>query len=132
MKIFKSIDLISQLILLVLMVAAYFINDPEKLSPIMIVLIFAGVQIISIIGNLGAGPQPWKMKALRKYHLIGMALVLVAIVVALLQDSTGYKEDKYSMPGLNTLVYATIPAILLALFYTVITWLEWKKMQKLA
>jgi hypothetical protein len=28
------------------------------------------------------------------------------------------------------LVYATIPAILMALFYTVITYIEWKKMKK--
>jgi hypothetical protein len=134
MKTYKSIDLFIQLLLLAITGVVYILNDPERFSPLFIVLAYAAVQIISIFVNLGAGPQPWKMKAGRKIHLIGILLVLAAIVVALMQDSfrsTGDKEDKYSMPGLGTLVYTTIPAILLALFYTVITWLEWKKMKKM-
>ena len=130
MKTYKSIDLAMQLILLALVGVAYISNDPEKFSPIFIVLAYAAVQIISIIVNLGAGPRPWKKASLRKYHLIGTALVLAAIAVAFLQDAFRGNDDKYSMPGLSTLVYATIPAILMALFYTVITWIEWKKMKK--
>jgi hypothetical protein len=133
MKTFKSIDLFIQLLLLALMVVAYFINDPEKLSPILIVLVFAAVQIISILANLGAGPRPWKKTSWRKFHLIGTALVIIIVIVALIQDSsrtTGDKEDKYAMPGLGTMLFATIPAMLLALFYTVITWFEWMKMKK--
>ena len=133
MKTFKFLDLFIQALLLALMVVAYFINDSEKISPIFLILAYAVVQIISIIVNLGAGPRPWKKTSWRKFHLIGTALVLAAIVVALIQDSSGRsgdKDDKYSMPGLDTLIYATIPAILLALFYTVITWLEWMKMKK--
>lgn len=133
MKTFKSLDLFIQVLVLALMLVAYFVNDPEKLSPIIIVLAFAIVQIISIIVHLGAGPLVWKKISWRKFHLIGTALVLAAIVVALIQESSGRsgdKDDKYSMPGLGTLVYATIPAILLALFYTVITFIEWKKMKK--
>jgi hypothetical protein len=34
------------------------------------------------------------------------------------------------MAGLGTLVYLTIPAILLALFYSIITALEWRRMKK--
>ena len=130
MKTFKSIDLFIQVLLLALMVVAYFTNDHKKLSPIIIILAFAIVQIISIIVHLAAGPLAWKKISWRKFHLIGTALVLAAIVVALIQDSSARSGDKYSMPGLDTLVYATIPAILLALFYTVITWLEWMKMKK--
>ena len=132
MKTFKSLDLFIQVLLLALMVGAYFINDPEKLSPIIIILAFAVVQIISIIVNLGAGPRPWKKTSWRKFHLIGTALVIAAIMVALIQDSSGRSGDKYSMPGLGTLVYTTIPAMLLALFYTVITWVEWIKIKKVA
>lgn len=134
MKTFKSIDLFVQLLLLALMAVAYFINDPEKLSPILIVLVFAGVQIISILVNLGTGPQSWKKTNWRKFHLIGVTLVIVIVIVALIQDSSRSavdKEDKYAMPGLGTLLFATIPAILLALFYTVITWFEWMKMKKI-
>ena len=134
MKTFKSLDLFIQLLLLALLVAAYFIDDHEKLNPVILVLVFGGVQIISLLVHLAAGPQAWKKTSWRKFHIIGTALVLAAIVVALIQDSTGRtgdRDDKYSMPGLETLVYATIPAILLALFYTVITWFEWIKMKKL-
>ncbi len=130
MRIFKSLDLFIQLLVLVLLVVAYFVNDHEKLSPIILVLVFGGLQIISILVHLVAGPQAWKKSSWRKFHLIGTALVLAAIAIALIQDSTGDRDNKYSMPGLETLVYATIPAILLALFYTVITWLEWMKMKK--
>jgi hypothetical protein len=140
MRAFKSLDLFIQLLLLVLLGAAYLIGNSEKLSiglltesPIILILAFGGMQIISILVHLAAGPQAWKKSSWRKFHLIGTALVLVAIAVAFIQDSTGRtgdRDDKYSMPGLETLVYATIPAILLALFYTVITWFEWMKMKK--
>jgi hypothetical protein len=130
MKAFKSLDLIIQVLLLALLVVAYFIGDSEKLSPIILVMAFAVVQIISILVHLAAGSQVWKKTNWRKFHLIGTALVLALIVVALIQDSTARREDKYSMPGLETLIYATIPAIGLALFYTLITWLEWIKMKK--
>jgi hypothetical protein len=133
MKTFKSLDLAIQVLLLGLMIVAYLLNDPEKLNPMLLILAYAIMQIISIIANLSAGPQPWKKTSLRKFHLIGTALVLAMLVVALMQDSsgrTGDKDDKYSMPGLGTLVFATIPAILLALFYTVITGVEWQQMKK--
>ena len=65
--------------------------------------------------------------------MIGTALVLLLLVVALLQDSfhrSDDKDDKYAMPGLETLIWATIPAILLSLFYVVITWSEWKNIKQ--
>ena len=133
MKTYKSFDLFMQLGLLLAIVITYFISDPEKLSPIAFVTGFAAVQIISILVHLASGPRPWKMPALRKYHLIGVALILAGIVVAIIQGEaarTGDKDDKYSMAGLGTLVYLTIPAILLALFYSIITALEWRRMKK--
>lgn len=133
MKIYKSFDLLMQLGLLLAIVVTCFIADPEKLSPIAFVSGFAAVQIISILVHLASGPRPWKMPALRKYHLIGTALILAGIVVAIIQGEaarTGDKDDKYSMAGLGTLVWLTIPALLLALFYTVITFIEWKKIRK--
>lgn len=53
--------------------------------------------------------------------------------MAFLQDSsrnTGDKDDKYAMPGLETVIYATIPAILLCLFYVVITLAEWRNLNE--
>jgi hypothetical protein len=130
MKTFKSLDFFIQIILLALAGLIFMMDEAEKLNPVILIIAFAIVQIISIIVHLAAGPLVWKKTGLRKFHLIGTALVLAAIVVAMIQGSLGDKDDKYSMPGLDTLIYATIPAILLALFYTVITWLEWMKIKE--
>lgn len=134
MKTYKSIDFFIQVGLLLAIVVTYFVSDPEKLSPFVFVTGFAVVQIISILVHLASGPRPWKMPALRKYHLIGTALILAGIVVSIMQGEaarTGDKDDKYNMAGLGTLVYLTIPAILLALFYTIITAMEWRRMKKI-
>ncbi len=133
MKEYKTIDLFSQFILLALLGVAYFMDDSEKLSPVLIAVLFGAVQVISILVHLGAGFRAWKMKGPRKFHLIGTALVLAAILLAFLLDAfrhTGDKEDKYSMPGLGLLVYTMIPALLLALFYSLITLMEWIRMKK--
>lgn len=134
MKAFKAIDFIIQAVLLVLIIPALIIQDEEFLNP-GILIIFLGVwQVISILVNLAAGLQPWKKAALRKYHLIGTAGVLLLLFISLLQDSAarnGDKDDKYSMAGLGTVLIAMIPAALLALFYVWITYAEWRKTKQL-
>ncbi len=135
MKTFKSFDLFFQIILLIILAVTFILNDAEKLSPLIIVLPFAAIQIISIFVHLAAGTQSWKKTAWRKIHLAGILVVLAIIIVALLQDSwrsTGDKDDKYDMPGLGTFLFAMLLAALLTLFYTVITYIEWKKMKKKA
>lgn len=132
MKTYKSIDFFLQIILLIIIVLTIVIGNHETLNPFLFILLFAGVQIISLLANAVVGVQSWKKSAWRKYHLIGTGIVLALLVVALLQDSSrsiGDKDDKYGMPGLATMVYATIPAILLSLFYVVITWQEWKRLK---
>jgi hypothetical protein len=132
MKTYKSIDFFIQIGLLAMVALGIIIGNPETLNAGIFIVAFAVVQVISILVNLAAGNQPWKKKVWRKYHLIGTALVFALLIVALLQDSsgrTGDKDDKYSMPGLETIFFATIPAILLCLFYVVITWVEWKKLK---
>jgi|CXWL01.1.fsa_nt_gi cellobiose-specific phosphotransferase system component IIC len=132
MKAFKSIEFFLQAGLLLLTLLAAIMDEPEMLNPIVFGVAFITVQITSIFVNLAAGRQYWKKAQWRKFHLIGIALVLSLIVVAVVQDSagsTGDKDDKYSMAGLGTLLYATIPATLLSLFYVVITFFEWKKLQ---
>lgn len=134
MKIFKSIDFFAQIGLLAMTTLAFIIDNYETLNPMLFIMGIAVVQIISILIHTMAGHQVWKKKAWRKYHLIGTALVFALLIVALVQDSsgrTGDKDDKYSMPGLETLIYATIPAILLSLFYVVITGVEWKKCKQI-
>lgn len=134
MKFFKSIDFFAQIGLLTMIILAFIIDNYETLNPMLFIMGIAVVQIISILTHSIAGPQVWKKKAWRKYHLIGTALVFALLIVALVQDSSGRsgdKDDKYSMPGLETLIYATIPAILLSLFYVVITVVEWKKCKQI-
>jgi glucose-6-phosphate-specific signal transduction histidine kinase len=131
-KTYKSIDFFAQIGLLAMIILAFIIDNYETLNPMLFIMGIAVVQIISILTHSIAGHQVWKKKAWRKYHLIGTALVFALLIVALVQDSSGRsgdKDDKYSMPGLETLIYATIPAILLSLFYVVITGVEWKKLK---
>jgi glucose-6-phosphate-specific signal transduction histidine kinase len=130
MKPLKSLDFIIQIILLAIIALAFIIDDFEKLNPFIFIIAFGIVQIISIIVHLASGPQKWKKTTWRKFHLAGTAIVLVAILVAFIQDSSRFNNYEDSMPGLGILLYATIPAILLALFYTVITGIEWMKVKK--
>ncbi len=132
MKAFKTFDICLQISLLVIIAVAAITGNPDKLNPMIFVLAFALMQIISLLVNMAAGKQYWKKATWRKYHLIGTGLVFLLILVALLQDysgRTGDKDDKYSMPGLATILYTMIP-ILLSLFYVVITWTEWKKLKE--
>lgn len=130
MKFFKAIDFLAQAALLLLTGTAFLLNDDNALNPGVLLLIFAGWQLMSLLIHLFAGPRPWKMKAWRKYHLLGIGLVLLMLVIAVIQSDaarTGDKDDKYSMAGLGTAIFAVIPAILVSLFYVIITFREWQR-----
>jgi uncharacterized membrane protein len=133
MKTFKSIDLFIQAGLLLFISIALIMDDPDSLNPGPFILTFGAWQIISILANLAAGPQSWKMKALRKYHLLATALLVLLVIIAFIQNDaarTGDKDDKYSMAGLGLLIIITIPSVLVSLFYSVITFLEWRRIKK--
>lgn len=130
MKTFKLLDFFSQLLLIVLTALSLFLHYTEKLNPIRFIIAFAIVQIISIIVHLAAGPQPWKKKGMRKTHLVGTVLVLIAIGIAFVLGSSRNTGHEDNMAGLGILLYVTIPAILLAFFYTVISGIEWMKIKK--
>ena len=101
------------------------INDYQKISPSGFILAFGVVQVISILIHLFTGKQPWKYGLLRKIHHILMLIVFAVLIYGFTMDS----KEKYDMPGLEVIVYTLIPASLLALFYSVITFLEWRKMK---
>lgn len=133
MKTFKMIESCFQIGLLILLGLGLVIGNTDQLNPMLFILLFGLTQLISLLVNKAAGKQVWKKTTWRKYHLIGTGLVVLLLVVALLQDSTrntGDKDDKYVMPGLETAIWATIPAILLSLFYVVITIAEWRKLNE--
>lgn len=126
MKAYKSFDFFVQAILIVLMIIAFILGN-ENFSPFLMIVAFGFVQAISIIIHLIAGPQKWKKVLLRKIHLTGTIIVLLAIGYAFYLDNNRGSSDKYAFPGLDILIYATIPAILLSIFYFIITEEEWRE-----
>ena len=123
MRTYKNFDLFSQLLLLLAVVIGYIIQD-DAITSISLIA-FAILQITSQVIHLIHGKQPWKESLLRKIHLIGVAVVLVIMIYGLVKPP----EDKYDMSGLGIIIYALIPAGLVSLFYTVITFLEWRKIK---
>lgn len=133
MKIFKLVETILQLALIVLIGISFLVDDTGVLNPGILLITFAVVQIISMLVNKAAGPQAWKQTRWRKIHLYGVGAVILIIIIAAIQGSgggTGDKDDKYNMDGLGTLLFALLPAIALGAFYTVITITEWMKWRK--
>lgn len=132
MKTFKSIELFLQLGLLLLAVVTSVTGGDSSVGPMPFILAIGLVQIISMMVNMAAGKQLWRKDGWRKIHLAGVGLVVLLIIIAFIQDAggrTGDKDDKYSMDGLGTLIYTTIPAVLFSLFYIVITYVEWRRMR---
>ncbi len=133
MKILKSADFFLQIAFATALAFALIISDTNTIKPMLFLLGFALVQLISIIAHAAAGAKSWKLPKWRKIHHIGMLLVFALLFIALLQGSgnrSGDKDDKYSMEGLGTVLIAVIPAIALALFYLIITWKEWLNIKK--
>lgn len=132
---YKSIDLFLQLIVVFIVLLGLVLDNTETIAPFSYYILLGLIQLISLLIHIAAGPQPWKKTKLRKIHLIGIVIVIALVIFAFMQDSfggsSGDKEDKYSMPGLATLAYTMIPVTLLMLFYTVISWVEWRTMKKL-
>lgn len=133
MKKYKAVDFYLQVFSLIMIGLSILINQPEKINPVVFIFIFALLQIISILLHFFTGLQTWKKSSWRRYHLIGTVVVLILLIIAFIQDAGGRshdKDDKYGMPGLEMLIWATIPAIVLSLFYVIITWQEWRNIKQ--
>jgi hypothetical protein len=125
MRGYKTFDLFSQLVLILIMLISLPFDAAGAVTSISL-LSFAGVQIISlIIHGISWKNERWR-SPLRKFHTIGTLIVLAIMIAALLMPT----EDKYDMSGLGVIIYALIPAAAMALFYTLITYLEWKKIKR--
>ena len=122
---FKNIDLFGQLAFAIIFGIFNWSSVAEEI-PAIAILAFAGLQITSLIVHAGLRNKPWKEIRLRKIHLIGTGIVILIMLFGLFKPP----EDKYDFSGLGIIIYALIPAAAVALFYTVITFLEWKKMKK--
>ncbi len=129
MKLYKAIDFFLQVSLLFSIVISLLFIDVAAFDSSFLLLGFVAVQVISLFINGIAGVQYWKIAKWRKIHAIGTRLVLVLLLVAFFQGSIvergSDKDDKYRMDGLSTLFFSLIPAVVMALFYTIITGKEW-------
>jgi hypothetical protein len=133
MKVYKAIDFYIQCLLLFGAIISICFISAEIFDGSWLVFLFCATQIISLLVNGFVGLHSWKMVKWRRVHQIGMGIVLLVILLAFIQGSvtgnSGDKEDKYSMSGLGTLIFAAIPAAITSLFYTIITGKEWLNMR---
>jgi hypothetical protein len=125
MKAYKTFDWYSQLVALVVILATLPFSATAGIGSVGL-LVFAGLHIISLLVHAVAGTQvSWK-SPLRKYHLIGMLAVFAIVIYGAVKPT----EDKYDFSGLGVMMFAMFPAAAVALFYTYITYAEFRRMKQ--
>lgn len=124
MRSYKTFDFFAQLAL-VLAILAGFLLDPSGGLAAFSLIGLVLLQLISLFVHSGTGPQDWK-SPLRLYHLLGTAVVIGIMIYGLFR--TG--EDKYDYSGLAIVADALVPAGIMALFYTLITGIEWYRIKR--
>lgn len=120
---YKTFDLFGQLAAILSILTGLIADESGAMTSIGL-MVLAGLQLISLLVNGFYGPAGWK-SPLRRWHLAGTALVLAVMIYGMVKPA----EDKYDMSGLGIIIQSLIPAAVMALFYTIITGLEWKKMR---
>lgn len=120
---YKTFDLFGQLAAILSILTGLIADESGAMTSIGL-MVLAGLQLISLLVNGFYGPAGWK-SPLRRWHLAGTALVLAVMIYGMVKPA----EDKYDMSGLGIIIQSLIPAAFMALFYTIITGLEWKKMR---
>lgn len=120
MKTYKSIDIGLQAFIMFAMILSYAFSSAAILYG---VLLLGIVQLISMLVHLPV-KQEWKSKLRKIYHWC-LLLPVVGFVYALNQD----REDKYTMAGMETMLYVLIFSLLLAIFYLTICIIEFKKLK---
>ena len=121
---YKTFDLFGKLAAILAILMGLIAADERGAVISIGLLVLAGLQLISLLVNGFFGPAGWK-SPLRRWHLIGTGLVLAVMIYGMVKPA----EDKYDMSGLGIIIQSLVPAALVALFYTVITGMEWKKMR---
>ena len=121
MKKYKAIDIIIQVLIMLAMILGAAFGFGAFLYA-MVLLGF--VQIISMLVHLPV-KEEWKSK-LRKIYYWALLLPVGGFIYALNQES----KEKYDMPGLETMMYVLLVSLLLAVFYFIISIIEWRKMKK--
>ncbi|HRG81884.1 MAG TPA: hypothetical protein PLO99_05165 [Chitinophagaceae bacterium] len=120
---YKTFDFFGQLAAILAILTGLIADESGALASIGL-MVLAGLQLISLLVNGFYGPAGWK-SPLRRWHLIGTGLVLAIMIYGMVKPA----EDKYDMSGLGIMIQSLVPAAIMALLYTLITGLEWKKMR---
>ena len=121
MKKYKSIDIIIQVLAMLAIIIGAFIDFGVFIYA---VVLLGFVQIISTLVHLPV-KEAWKTKLRKIYHW-ALLLPVGGFIYALNQKS----KEKYDMPGLETMVYVLLISLLLAVFYLIISIIEWRRMRK--
>jgi hypothetical protein len=122
---YKTIDFWGQVLAILGALAGYFLDQSGALLSISLITL-ALLQLVSLLVHATAGFLPWKSK-LRKWHTVATILVLLVMVYGMLKPG----EDKYDFSGLGIMIRALVPAAIVALFYTLISGMEWKVLRAL-
>ncbi len=120
---YKTFDFFGQLAAILAILTGLIADESGALASIGL-MVLAGLQLISLLISGLYGPAGWK-SPLRRWHLIGTGLVLAIMIYGMVKPA----EDKYDMSGLGIMIQSLVPAAIMALLYTLITGLEWKKMR---
>jgi hypothetical protein len=120
---YKTFDFFGQLAAILAILTGLIADESGALTSIGL-MVLVGLQLISLLVNGFYGPAGWK-SPLRRWHLIGTGLVLAIMIYGMVKPA----EDKYDMSGLGIMIQSLVPAAIMALLYTLITGLEWKKMR---
>ena len=120
---YKTFDFFGQLAAILAILTGLIADESGALTSIGL-MVLAGLELISLLVNGFYGPAGWK-SPLRRWHLIGTGLVLAIMIYGMVKPA----EDKYDMSGLGIMIQSLVPAAIMALLYTLITGLEWKKMR---
>jgi hypothetical protein len=121
MVFWKRADLIVQVVLLAGIIIGFLITS-ESTLPVRLIVFYALSQIISLLAHTDAGKQPWKSK-LRRVHIAGLFVIAPLVVLV------SYFESQ--LPNTSGIIIVLLGcAGMLALFYSVITYIEYNKLKQ--
>lgn len=126
MRIIKAIDVFLQTALVLIILAGVAIENAETVSPANYLVALGIVQSVSILINLFVAGN-WKKLQWRKIHHIGTLLVIVTLVIIFKIEAPENSNKQYY--GLGALFYTSAVALILVLFYFIISWVEWRRLK---
>ncbi len=126
MKTIKAIDVFLQTGLVIIILAGLIISTEETLSPANYVVALGIVQSVSILINLFFSGN-WKKLQWRKIHHVGTLLVIIILVIIFNVEAPANSDKQYY--GLGALFYTSAVALILVLFYFIISWVEWRRLK---